>query len=43
MRQPWPSSNDVEIKEQTRPTLAQTLNNRTRSELTYEILKECNE
>jgi hypothetical protein len=31
MKQPWPSSNDVEIKEQTRSKLSQTLNNRTRS------------
>ncbi|CAF0969471.1 unnamed protein product [Adineta steineri] len=31
MKQPWPSLNDAEIKEQTRPKLSQTVNNRTRN------------
>jgi hypothetical protein len=35
MKQPWPSSNDSDIKEQTRPKLAQTLNSRTRSKLSH--------
>ncbi len=37
MKQPWPSSNDSDIKEQTRPKLAQKLNSRTRSKLTHRI------
>ncbi len=31
MKQPWPSTNDAEIKDQTRSRLAQTFNSPTRS------------
>ena len=39
MRQPWPSPHEVELREQPRPRLTQTLHNRTRSKSNDEILK----